>query len=97
MKMVEDTSDHVDIKTSRQCASTPESSMSGYSSAAAKRKLELEGNKPKAKRRRTMGNDSFSSKKKPKVKLNTMSSESEKNSGQKTMQSYFRRVSGTQC
>ena len=71
-----DTSDHVDIKTSQQHAATfvtHESSMLGYSSAAAKRKLELEETKPKTKRRRTMGNNSSSSqKKKSKVKLDNV-------------------------
>ena len=101
MKTVkEDTRDHIDIKTSQQqtvTVVTPESSMSGYSSATAKRKLELEGNKPKAKRRRTMGNNSSSCKKKSRVKVDTLSSNSDKNSGQRTMQSYFGRVSSTQC
>ena len=77
MKTVEDTSDHIDIKTSWQHVSTfdtPEISMSGYSSVAAKRKLELEGSIPKAKGRRTVRSNSSSSKK---VKLDILSSESD--------------------
>ena len=86
MNVVKETSEHVIMKTIPLC--TPESAMSGYTSATAKRKLDLEDVKPKAKRRRTVGHVGSSySKKRIQVKLDTMSW---KASGQKTIHFYFR-------
>ncbi len=91
---------HPDGKGSspQDVAVTPERCVPGYSSSSStKRKLDLsDENKPKAKRKRTMERESSGSRKKSKVvrtessAVSSVESLSQKESGQRTMQHYFR-------